>query len=237
MTTTTLRLVEPRPMVEPTSVTATPRYHLRVTLPDRPGALGAVAAALGRTGADITSIDVVERDRFDAVDDITFELSETVLIDEVYAALHSVNGLWIESLHPEVCASGLTRATALLAAVASSPAEEMPTTLVDALPDVLGATWAVVWPMSGRRPPVVATAGAPMDAPRGLDGITLPCAAAGGRVWLTPSPRGELEVGIVPFSSALVLGVGRENGPPFRGAELEILDHIARVAVALFASR
>jgi hypothetical protein len=41
----------------------------------------------------------------------------------------------------------------------------------------------------------------------------------------------------VPFSAALVLGVGRENGPPFRTAELDILEHIATVSVALFSVR
>ena len=144
-----LRLVEP---ADPSLIRvpdAAARYNLRAALPDRPGALGALAAALGRTGADIISISIVERDSFDAVDDITFELPETVLIDDVYAALHAVSGIWIESLHPEVCAAGLTRATALLAAVAAAPAGSMPLVLIDGLADVLGASWAAAWPASG----------------------------------------------------------------------------------------
>ena len=36
-------------------------YLLRIVLPDRPGALGAVATALGAVGADILSLDVIER--------------------------------------------------------------------------------------------------------------------------------------------------------------------------------
>ncbi|NUT99783.1 MAG: ACT domain-containing protein, partial [Saccharothrix sp.] len=36
-------------------------FLLRVQLPDRPGTLGAVASALGEIGADILSVDVVER--------------------------------------------------------------------------------------------------------------------------------------------------------------------------------
>ena len=65
----------------------------------------------------------------------------------------------------------------------------------------------------------------------------MPAATSGGGLWLTEAPRGELEVALAPFSAALALGVGRQGGPPFRGAELEILDHIARVSVALFAVR
>jgi hypothetical protein len=232
-----LRLVEPCGADE-RPADPHPRYNLRATLPDRPGALGALAAALGRTGADIVSVTVVERDRFDAVDDITFELPATVSVDDIYTALHSVNGLWIESLHPEVCdTTGLNRATALLAAVASSPGETMPMTLVTSLPSLLGANWAAVWPESGRRSAIVASADTPSEPPRGLAEMQLPAAATGGRVWLTPAPRGELEVAIVPFSAALALGVGRVGGPPFRAGELELLEHIARVSVALFAVR
>src|SRR5438132_340112 len=37
-------------------------FLIRVQIPDRPGSLGAVATALGKIGADILSVDVVERD-------------------------------------------------------------------------------------------------------------------------------------------------------------------------------
>ena len=36
-------------------------YLLRLVVPDRPGALGAVATALGTAGIDIVSLDVLER--------------------------------------------------------------------------------------------------------------------------------------------------------------------------------
>ena len=49
-------------------------YLLRVNLPDRPGMLGAVATALGEIGADIVSLDVVERGPGGAVDDLVVDL-------------------------------------------------------------------------------------------------------------------------------------------------------------------
>jgi hypothetical protein len=64
-----------------------------------------------------------------------------------------------------------------------------------------------------------------------------PTSAAGGRLWETTAPMPGLEVGVVPFSEAFALGAGRPYGPPFRPAELEILEHIARVSAALFAVR
>src|SRR2546430_1768907 len=86
MTTTTLRLVKPLPIRETRPADPQPRFNLRATLPDRPGALGAVAAALRRAGADIVSISVVEPAPFDAGDDITIALPATVLLHEGCAA-------------------------------------------------------------------------------------------------------------------------------------------------------
>jgi hypothetical protein len=208
------------------------RYHLRVTLPDRPGALGSLAAALGKAGADIQSIAIVERDSFDAVDDITFQLADTSTVDDVYEALCSVAGIWVESLHKEVRASGLSGATALLARVAGAhPAAEWHV-LVDDLPGVLGAVWAAIWPSDGTAPPVCASAEAPTVPPIGLESVRGPVATTAGVLWST---RGSslLEVAIVPFGSRHALGVARAEGPPFREAELNILQHVADVAAAL----
>src|ERR1700694_5573218 len=52
------------------TVLRVPSYLLRVQLDDRPGRLGAVAVALGSVGADILSLDVVERAAGDAIDDL-----------------------------------------------------------------------------------------------------------------------------------------------------------------------
>ena len=45
--------------------------RVRVTLPDRPGALGQVARTLGVAGADIVQVVVLERLGGRAVDDFT----------------------------------------------------------------------------------------------------------------------------------------------------------------------
>ena len=51
-----------------------PSYLLRVQLEDRPGSLGSLAVALGSVGADILSLDVVERGSGYAIDDLVVEL-------------------------------------------------------------------------------------------------------------------------------------------------------------------
>jgi len=65
-------------------------YLLRLVLPDRPGALGAVATALGGVGADITSVDVIERGAHHAVDDLVVELPAGPLADSLITAADSV---------------------------------------------------------------------------------------------------------------------------------------------------
>ena len=52
---------------------STVSYLLRVYLQDRPGSLGLLAVSLGSIGADILSLDVVERGEGYAVDDIVVE--------------------------------------------------------------------------------------------------------------------------------------------------------------------
>ena len=232
--TTTESLLRLVPVTEsPERAESTPGcYHLRVTLPDRPGALGSLAAALGRAGADIQSISIIERDSFDAVDDIVFSLADTSTMDDVYETLCSVAGIWVESLHKEVRASGLTGATALLAHVAGAhPAAEW-RVLVDELPGVLGAAWAAIWPSDGTQPPTASSAGAPTVPPIGLESIQGPVSTTAGVLWST-SGSSVLEVAIVPFGSAHALGVARSEGPPFRDTELQILQHVADVAAAL----
>src|SRR2546430_5689918 len=75
-------------------------YLLRLVLPDRPGALGAVATALGEVGADITSVDVIERGTDHAIDDLVIELPPDRLADSLGTAAGSVPGVQVESIRP-----------------------------------------------------------------------------------------------------------------------------------------
>src|SRR5262249_27941157 len=75
-------------------------YLLRVILPDRPGALGAVATALGEAGADILSVDVIERSSHHAVDDLVVDLPPDRLADSLVTAARSVPGVRVESIRP-----------------------------------------------------------------------------------------------------------------------------------------
>src|SRR5262245_22832416 len=74
-------------------------HLLRILLPDVPGSLGAVAAAIGSAGANIEAIEIVEH-RADgtAIDDVFVELTDSVLPDMVVSAVQRLDGvsvLWI----------------------------------------------------------------------------------------------------------------------------------------------
>ena len=62
-------------------------FLIRVQLPDRPCALGAVATALGRAGGDIDSVDIVERGPGTAVDDLVVDLPPGGLPDGLVTAV------------------------------------------------------------------------------------------------------------------------------------------------------
>jgi len=57
------------------------RYAVRIHLPDRPGALGAVASRIGAVGGDIIAIDILDRADGQAMDEFIIELAGEELVD------------------------------------------------------------------------------------------------------------------------------------------------------------
>ncbi|MTB02371.1 MAG: ACT domain-containing protein, partial [Actinobacteria bacterium] len=58
----------------------TQTYILRVWMPDRPGALGALASRIGAVGGDVTGIDILERGAGRAIDELVVELPDDALV-------------------------------------------------------------------------------------------------------------------------------------------------------------
>lgn len=75
-------------------------YLLRVQLDDRPGALGSLAVALGSVGADILSLDVVDRAPGFAVDDLVVELPAGSMPDTLITAAEALTGVRVDSVRP-----------------------------------------------------------------------------------------------------------------------------------------
>ncbi|MFI5931043.1 amino acid-binding protein [Actinoplanes sp. NPDC051494] len=116
--------------------------RVRVTLPDRPGALGQVARTLGVAGADIVQVVVLERLGGRAVDDFTVVWPGASRVERLLAGLAAIPGVQVDGIWKAIGApvSGGHDAE-LLAQVAANPADGL-ATLVDAVPALLAADWA-----------------------------------------------------------------------------------------------
>lgn len=122
-------------------------YVLRVWMPDRPGALGALASRIGAVGGDVTGIDILERGAGRAIDELVVELPDEALVDLLVAEVHQVDGVDVESIRPASEALHDPRVDALETAAllvgAPTPAEAIDELCVHAVRTV-GANWGVV---------------------------------------------------------------------------------------------
>ncbi len=73
-------------------------FLIRVKLPDRPGALGAVASRIGSVGGDVVSIDILQRENGVVVDELGVGLAGDNLIELLRDEILEVDGVSIESI-------------------------------------------------------------------------------------------------------------------------------------------
>jgi hypothetical protein len=210
-------------------------YLLRVVLPDQPGMLGAVATALGEAGADIVSLDVVERGPDGAVDDLLVELPSGALVDRLITAAQSVPGVIVESLRPYTGAADLHGDLELVDALAVAPDEALHV-LVASAPGVFRAAWALL--LDGGRV-IDASRGAPeLDAlPPALHPLARARRIEPNESWVPQQWQllaTELAAAPVGPGSVLVL-LGRPGGPLFRASEVLRLGHLAGIAATVSA--
>src|SRR5688500_13514132 len=90
-----------------------PMFVVRVWVPDRPGALGAVASRIGAVGGDLVGIDILERGGGRAIDDLAVELPDSDLIPLLIDEISEVDGVDVEELRPAVGALPDARLDAL----------------------------------------------------------------------------------------------------------------------------
>ncbi|MGI8678237.1 MAG: amino acid-binding protein [Jatrophihabitans sp.] len=157
-------------------------HLLRLVLPDRPGALGAVASALGLVGADILSVNVIERSPGSATDDFVVELPPGRLVDSLVTAASTVEGVHVESIRPYAGQLDAHRELELLDELGRDPHASL-AVLADGVTRVFRAGWALVLgaPVSGQSA-VLARGGA---APE-IESLPVP--------WWPPAPSRPLDL-------------------------------------------
>ncbi|MEY2404781.1 MAG: hypothetical protein QOD38_2332 [Acidimicrobiaceae bacterium] len=122
-------------------------YTVRVWLPDRPGALGAVASRIGAVRGEIVGIEILERGGGRAVDDLVVELPDGSSLDLLVAEMAQVDGVDVEDVQPVGNALHDPRLDALETAaqlVSASSGDELVAELCERAVVTIGAQWAVV---------------------------------------------------------------------------------------------
>lgn len=217
--------------------------RVRVTLPDRPGSLGQVARTFGVSGADIVQVVVLERLGGRAVDDFTVVWPGASRVERLLDGLAAVPGVRVDGLW-SVAGAPVTGGpdAQLLAQVASNPADGL-ATLVDAVPVLLAADWAVAlavppdWAQRYREGSAVAVrtswqAPDPLEVPDVAPLRARALAGPGGaRYAVTPFERAGLVL--------LAARVSAEHLPPasFHSTEVDRLAQLVRACAAVLGDR
>lgn len=126
-------------------------FVVRVWLPDRPGALGQVASAIGSIGGDVAGIEILERGGGSAIDELRVSLPSAALLDALIEAMRGVPGVAVEDVRPvdldrpDGALAGLTA----VAAIAATPVDLRLETACDLLRDLFDADWVVAVALDG----------------------------------------------------------------------------------------
>jgi hypothetical protein len=201
-------------------------FVVRVWVPDRPGALGAVASRVGAVRGDLVGIDILERGAGRAIDELVVDLPDEELVPLLVAEISQVDGVDVEDVRPAVALPD-ARLAALEAAallVEEDTVDGLLATMarharVDFEADwaaVIGPDAATALATSGE-PPEVAWLTAFIEGSRSSDVLANGEGGPDDLAWAS-LPTGGLS-----------LVVGR-HGRPFRSRERRQLAALARIA-------
>ena len=214
-------------------------FLLRVQLEDRPGSLGSLAVALGTVGADILSLDVVERGEGYAVDDLVVDLPAGAMPDSLITAAESLNGVRVETIRPHTGLLEANRELELIDRVAAAGArQDKLQVLVDEAPRVLRVGWCTVVEHTEAGPRRIAgSPGAPETQAAATPWLPISRAAAldASEAWVPQLWRDmDTTLAAAPLGdpgTAVVLG--RPGGPQFRPSEVVRLGYLAGIVATL----
>lgn len=206
-----------------------PTYVVRVWLPDRPGALGAVASRIGAVRGDLTGIEILERGAGRAIDELQVVLPDAALVDLLVAEVTQVDGVDVEDVREASPDRGEPRVDALESAAVIIEQQTVPDlwlALVDRAGTDFEATWVALVDIDG--PGLVASQG-PVPSARWLANFM---AGAGSSERVAAGecgPDGVAATRLAVGDGGIGLVLGRD-GRPFRGRERAQLAALARIA-------
>lgn len=191
-------------------------------MPDRPGALGAVASRIGSLGADVVGIDLVDRGAGWAIDDLTIVLPPEVPISLLAREIGEVDGTRVEEIQtlPEpVRDRRLETLQSAVTLAGSDSIESLMDAAIARIRSDLGASWsAFVHSEIGVVGPCTPDTPEPGWLAAFAKGAT-----AGGQ-----PPAGPSDVAAATVTEKLTILVGRTD-TAFQSTEVEYLVLIAQL--------
>ncbi len=118
-------------------------FLLRVELPDVPGSLGRLAAAIGESGGDIEAIEIVEKgDNGTAIDDVLLEMHGGAMPDSIVSACNALDGFRVMWISRYAAGGNIFLDLEVVEELTVDPTQALDR-VVDLLPVAFRADWAV----------------------------------------------------------------------------------------------
>ncbi|MDP1793466.1 MAG: hypothetical protein Q8K63_04940 [Acidimicrobiales bacterium] len=195
-------------------------FVVRVWLPDRPGALGAVASRIGAVRGDLVGIDILETGAGRAIDELVVSLPDADLVPLLVKEMQEVEGVDVEDIRPVEGDLPDARVAALESAaelLVQPDAAAVCSMLVAHVNRDFEAEWAVVM-----------REGAPVASHGDVPTAEWVNAFVAGSEGAGAAEVGPDDIAWAPFGDGGSLVIGRQ-GRPFRARERRQLNALARI--------
>jgi hypothetical protein len=196
---------------------------IRISVPDRPGALGDVASRIGAAGADILQVQVLESEAGRALDDVHVHVRDADHLERVQHQLGAISGVQVIGVRTEPAPTTGHGELELARRMVAAPTRALQT-LVDGVSASTGSDWAAIarFDQDERVDQVVATSPACPGPEFVQIDVPLRLSVIGGTY---------AGMALVPLTGTrLGLVVVRESGPPYHQAELWRLEQVGALA-------